>query len=370
MSPATTLRRIARVVRWLPAATTAAAAGVLWAASRSRPPTRAESLPVPPPGLPPGRIVSVPGVGELFVRDTDETPSDPGRPTILLLHGWMFPSDLNWFTSYGPLSAIGRVLALDHRGHGRGMRPSAPFRLHDAADDAATLLRHLETGPAIVVGYSMGGPIAQLLWQRHPDLVAGLVLCATSADFTQATHGAWQWRLMGALQVALRVVPRSWWETLVDEQVRGGPIRLSKMASAHTPPEVRERLPWVIAELDRDSAEDVAEAGRQMARFDSRGWIGLVDVPTAVVVTTRDELVPVRGQRELASRIPEAHVVEVPLDHDAPAAAPGIFVPALREAVEWVLRAAASATEGDAAAPAPADPAPAVSTGPAPAVWG
>jgi pimeloyl-ACP methyl ester carboxylesterase len=77
-----------------------------------------------------------------------------------------------------------------------------------------------------------------------------------------------------------------------------------------------------------------------MARFDSRGWISLVDVPTAVVITTRDELVPVRGQRELADYIPGAHVVEVPLDHDAPAAAPGIFVPALRGAVEHVLRTA------------------------------
>lgn len=357
MPSPTWLRRASRAVRWLPAAATTGVAGMLWASSRSRPPTRAEALPVPPPGLPPGRIVSVPHVGELFVRDTDADadPAASARPTVLLLHGWMFPSDLNWYTSYGPLSQVGRVLALDHRGHGRGMRPSAPFRLHDAADDAAALLRHLGVGPAIVVGYSMGGPIAQLLWQRHPDLVAGLVLCATSADFTQATHGAWQWRLMGALQVALRVVPRSWWETLVDGQLRGGPIRISKLASAHTPPEVRERLPWVIAELDRDSAEDVAEAGRQMARFDSRGWIGLVDVPTAIVITTSDELVPLRGQRELAACIPGARAIEVALDHDAPAADPGVFVPALRRAVEHVLRSPGSgAGSGDAASEHPA----------------
>ena len=42
---------------------------------------------------------------------------------------------------------------------------------------------HSACQPVVVVGYSMGGPVAQLLWQRHPDLVAGLVLCATSDRF-------------------------------------------------------------------------------------------------------------------------------------------------------------------------------------------
>ena len=36
---------------------------------------------------------------------------------------------------------------------------------------------------AIMVGYSMGGPVAQLMWKRHPEKVDGLVLCATSHSF-------------------------------------------------------------------------------------------------------------------------------------------------------------------------------------------
>ena len=61
-----------------------------------------------------------------------------------------------------------------------GSAPGARFRLADCADDAAALLDVLGIDQAIVVGYSMGGPIAQLLWHRHPEKVAGLVLCATS----------------------------------------------------------------------------------------------------------------------------------------------------------------------------------------------
>ena len=50
-----------------------------------------------------------------------------------------------------------------------------PFRLEDCADDIAALLAALGVDRCIAVGYSMGGPIAQLLWQRHPHLVDGLV---------------------------------------------------------------------------------------------------------------------------------------------------------------------------------------------------
>lgn len=293
-------------------------------------------MPTPPPGLPTARIVDVPGVGEFFVRDT-EPDADPERPVIVLLHGWMYPADLNWFSCYGPLSEVGRVLALDHRGHGRGLRPSAPFRLADAADDVAALLRTLGTPPAVAVGYSMGGPVAQLLWQRHPDVVRGLVLCATSATFNVTPRDRWTWRTMGGLQVGLRLVPRHWWERLIGAQVAGGPVRVSRMVGADTPAEVTALLPWMIGELDRGSAEDVAEAGRELGRFDARGWIGTVDVPTAVLVTTEDTLVPPHNQRDLVQRIRGAQVQELALDHDAVVAQAEIFLPALRKAVEYVL---------------------------------
>ena len=249
--------------------------------------------PDPPVDLPEGRIVRVPGLGELFVRDTGGS-----GPPVLLLHGWMFPSDLNWFRTYKPLADAGyRVLALDHRGHGRGLRADEPFSLAGCAADAAALVRELGCGPVIAAGYSMGGPIASLMARDHPDTVAALVLCATAREWKEPRMKA-LWSGMGVLRLLLGAFPHQTW--------RWGLRRAGFPDSPITS--------WVAAELSRGSARDIAEAGRELGRFDSRTWIASLDLPAAVVVTTRDSAVPPRKQYELAESL-GAPAFEIACDH-------------------------------------------------------
>lgn len=330
------MRLVKRLLLWWAATALATVAGALWAASRSRPMPLGDPVPEPPPDLPPGGTVTVPGHGELFVRDAPGPR--PDAPCVLLLHGWMFPADMHWFNSYGPLTRIARVVAPDHRGHGRGTRPSKPFRLVDVADDVAALIRALDLGPVTAVGYSMGGPIALLLWQRHPDVVSGLVLCATSATFNTTRADRWRWRGIGILQLAMRLLPRHWWEglshALIDRRV---PLQLTRLIDTDLPVELQDLLPWMIGEADRGSAEDIAEAGRELSRFDARGWVGTVDVPSVVIITARDKLVGVGNQRDLARRLGAATTaIELDVDHDAMITRPDVFVPALLTAVERV----------------------------------
>src|ERR1700736_980314 len=135
--------------------------------------------PDPPTEMPPARTVAVRGRGEFFLRDTGGD-----GPVVMLLHGWMASADLNWSRAYGDLIRAGyRVLAIDHRGHGRGLRALTPFRLADCAADAAAVLRELDAAPATVVGYSMGGAIAQLVARDHPDVVSGLILSGTAMEW-------------------------------------------------------------------------------------------------------------------------------------------------------------------------------------------
>jgi pimeloyl-ACP methyl ester carboxylesterase len=230
-----------------------------------------------------------------------------------MLHGLGATGGLNWSGSQHFLGDRFRLVTVDHRGHGRGIR-TRRFRLEDCADDAAACIDALGIGPAIVVGYSMGGPIAALLWRRHPDLVAGLVFCATSRNFGGQPG---QKITFGVLDAAGRVpVP------LPGSLIRGagsiigaiplpqrGPVRDLQWAHdlrwAHDLQWAHD-LRWAIQEMAGHDPRSLVQAGAALGRFDSSGWIGLIDVPASVVVTTRDQLVPPDRQIRLARSIPGA----------------------------------------------------------------
>jgi len=98
-------------------------------------------------------------------------------PAILLLHGYACDSHDWSFQIPYLLSRSYRVIALDQRGHGRSSTPDSPALYtpsHFAADIAA-LLRHLQTGPVIVVGHSMGSVITSVFAVEYPELVRALV---------------------------------------------------------------------------------------------------------------------------------------------------------------------------------------------------
>lgn len=257
---------------------------------RDTPPLSSE----PPPGLPQGRLLHVRRHGEIFLRDTGGD-----GPPLLLLHGWMFPSDLNWFRVYAPLAKAGyRVIAMDCRGHGRGLRTVRSFRLEDCAADAAALVRALGCGPATVVGYSMGGAIAQLIARDHPAQLAGMVLCATSREWSDLRMKI-LWNYMGIFRMYIELFPRDSWRWT---------LRAAGFPDSPT-------TSWIASELSRGSALDIAEAGRELGRFDSREWIERVSVPASVIVTTEDNAVPPLKQYELARSL-DAPSFDVQCDHN------------------------------------------------------
>ena len=287
------------------------------------------------PPLPPGRHVELPGRGTTFVR---EVAGPPGAPTLLLLHGWTAGSDLNWFACFEELGRHFRVISMDHRGHGRGMRTRTRFSLEDCADDVAALvgvlgLRSPGNGPLLAVGYSLGGCVAQLLWRRHRALTDGLVLCATSAVFAESPVERRYFAGLGALALAARATPAPLRRRLAHLIVgrRVGDSALQE---------------WMIEELHRSDHTAVLEAGRALGGFDSRSWVGGLDIPASVVVTTTDRQVLPARQLALAQAITGSTVHEVGAGHDACVSAPRRFLPALVAACQSV---ASRATAGAAA---------------------
>lgn len=280
------------------------------------------AAPVPPPLLP-GRIVLLPGRGEVFVRDSGLRDDD--APTLLMLHGWTVGADLNFFAVYQQLAESFRVVALDHRGHGRGMRSNEPFSLEDCADDAAALLRQLgvPSSRTLVLGYSMGGPIALLLARRHPGLVSALVLQATALEWRATLADRSKWRLLSVAEVGLRI---SSGDGVVERAIEQA-VTLS--------PELETIRPWLEAEIQRGLGRSLIDAGRALSLFDSRPWAGEIGLPAVVCVTLRDRLVPPAKQRALARAL-RANILELDGDHDVTLISGAAYAKVTREAVDRV----------------------------------
>jgi pimeloyl-ACP methyl ester carboxylesterase len=263
------------------------------------------------------RAVDLPGRGRAVVW---ELPGPPGAPTLLLLHGVTLTAALNWGGVVERLSRRYRVLLLDQRGHGRGL-PCRTFRLEDCADDVALIAEHLGIERLVPVGYSMGGLVAQLVWRRHPSLVAGLVLCSTARNVSGAPWEQSVAMLMPGLVAAARWLP--------PVQALRADLVGSALLDTSCDPADRE---WALAEMRRTSLVDALSAMQAVAEFTSHAWIGSVDVPTAVVVTRHDQVVPARRQRKLAAALPARTVIELAGGHDVFLDAPGRFGPALESA--------------------------------------
>jgi pimeloyl-ACP methyl ester carboxylesterase len=279
--------------------------------------------------VPPGATLELPGRGTTFVREV----TGPRRaPTVILLHGLAATGGLNWFAAFGSLAQHFRVVALDHRGHGRGLRSSEPFRLEDCADDVVAVADQLGIDTFIPVGYSMGGPIAQLLWRRNPERVDGLVLCATSRDFRGRWHEWLQFAGLGLIVSGLRLAP----------------VPVAERLAEHIPEELVDTASrrWAFDELRRHDVRSVLEAAETLGRFSSRDWIGSIDVPVSVVVTSQDRLVPPRRQVKLAEAIPSAVIHVMDGTHLAAGTEPDAFGHTVLDACQLVAHRAAKRRRG------------------------
>ncbi len=282
------------------------------------------------PPLPYGRRIELPGRGITFVRDVPGPT--PDAPTLLLLHGWIASAGLNWFQAFEALGEHYRVVALDQRGHARGLRTWKRFRLADCADDAAALLDELDIPTAVAVGYSMGGPVAQLLWRRHPEKVSGLVLCATSTGFVPVMRERFIFTTaMAALAGTTRV--GQWANRLPARWARQLPIVSALRTSSGRPSSLQR---WASAEMRRHDPRSVLEAGAALGNYNAKRWIGEIDVPTSVLVTTEDRAIVPERQLELAEAIRGATVHEMADGHVACIRA--AFAAPLRDACDDVAR--------------------------------
>ncbi len=272
--------------------------------------------------FPEGFLLELPGRGSTFVTDN---PGPPDAPTVLLLHGAGCTGLLTWFPAIADLQKHFRVVTMDQRGHGQSVE-SAVFTLHDCADDVAAVVEALGLEQVLVMGHSMGSVVAQRVWRQHPDIVAGLVLCSTTDRFRASPTAM---VFFGGMELSLAASRR--------RPNRGKPTAKEPAAQGSEPRVLDETQAWMLRQWRSTRPGGLAQAVVACGRHHSTLWISTIDVPTAVVVTNQDRVIPAERQRAFAMRIPGATIHEVNAGHSSCITKPEVFVPG---AVEAAIRTA------------------------------
>ncbi|HEY4606699.1 MAG TPA: alpha/beta hydrolase [Acidimicrobiia bacterium] len=248
----------------------------------------------------PGRTVFV-GDQEFVVREA----GPDGAPVIALIHGLAGSSIAEWYRIGPALAEKYRVIMVDHRSHGLAPLARDRFEVEDLADDLAGVLDQLGVRQVSVVGYSMGGAIAQALVHRHPGRVDRLVLIATFSHHPEPHRTL---RAVGA------VIARAW------ERLTGiGTPEVRSLYLLQTGAVEHRHARWLWEETHRRDVDAGAQASLALFRFDSRPWVGQIETETLVLIPTRDQLVPPAWQYRLAAGLGRPTVVElVGVRHEAP----------------------------------------------------
>jgi len=243
----------------------------------------------------------------------------------MLVHGVTLTAELNWSGVMEPLGAKYRVIAMDLCGHGESFGARGRFSLESCADDLAQVAKMRGVDQLAAVGYSMGGLVAQLLYRRHRSLVTGLALCGTARNF----RGSPLERLAALMLPAM--IATMWWNPLY--KAFGADLFSSSLLGDAPDPKTRD---WARAQMRRTSMATALSAIRAVSEFTSHDWATGIEVPTAVIVPTRDQVVNPRRQHKLAAAIPGSMTYELDGDHGVFLNEPEKLASTLLDACSWL----------------------------------
>lgn len=242
-----------------------------------------------------GRTASTPFAPSLHYSVHAPRNGKLPRHTIVLSHA--IGTDLTmWDSLTNALAADCTVITYDHRGHGSSEKRDGLFSMAELADDAANLLRELDTGPVIWVGLSMGGMVGQELALRHPSLVRGLVLANTTSGYPDAARDAWQQRIATVREHGMEAIADAVMGRYFHDQFRA-------------------EQPATVARFRRRlvSTDVLGYAGccHAVGTVDTTARLHQINAPTLVIAGELDQGTPVAMSQTLTEKIDGARLVVI-----------------------------------------------------------
>jgi pimeloyl-ACP methyl ester carboxylesterase len=214
-------------------------------------------------------------------------------PPLLLING--LGANIEMWKPLRRLLSHRQTIAFDAPGAGASDQPTKSLLMRDLADVVDEILRELGHGAVDVLGYSLGGAVAQELARRHPSRVHRLVLAATFPGLGGFQNPVALMELL-TLPLSDRQAPgraRTVARVVGGEAARDG-AALASLQAAH--------------EVHPPSAAGFAHQLMTISGWSSLPWLHTINVPTLVLTGDQDPLVPAINSSILSALIPDCRV--------------------------------------------------------------
>lgn len=272
--------------------------------------------------------------GHVWPKDREVVAADGARirytvrgarqgPWVVLCSGYLCPDNF-WHGLGHALMARHRVIVLNYRSIGASTHPRDPGRrgrdltsgdysIPTLADDVAAVLGAEGARDAVALGHSMGCQVALQLWRARPELVSGLVL--VTGPFASPLHTFYGTRLGARLfplaRYGVPLLPRPVQRGLLKSARLPIAVPVARLLRALGPTTPAEGMADYLDHLGEIEPMVALLQAEAMHEFDAGPWLEEVDVPTLVVVGSRDTFSPPEIGERLIEQIGPCELVTV-----------------------------------------------------------
>jgi pimeloyl-ACP methyl ester esterase len=216
-------------------------------------------------------------------------------PAVLLIHGWTGNRTF-WERQVSALRDRHTVITVDLRGHGESSHPRTGYTLNAVVGDLEHLVRALALPRLAIVGWSMGGIVAQELTHRLGDKVSALgLVCTTAGGLTDPKNPRAQVERTTEMKKAIDDDFRAFVRTFALALFKDG---------ASSP-----LFAWAVGQMQKTPAHAASACLDMILAADQRPKLKKLKVPTAVLHGKHDTLFALDEAQAMAKQIPGAELV-------------------------------------------------------------
>ncbi len=234
-----------------------------------------------------------------------------GPPDIVYANSYMGHVEASWeypraANFYERMARVGRLVLFDRRGTGMSDPLVGPFEIEDRSADLRSVIDALDLERPVLLGSSEGGMTCIHFAALNPDRVAALILFSSTASAVADEEAPWGWT-REVFDALIGDIDRTWADPTGSSVAFVNPS-LADDAAARA---------WYARYFRLSASPSLARAlAEGTVGVDIRHLLPMVQAPTLVLHRTDERWLRVEGSRFIASRIPDAKLIELPgTDH-------------------------------------------------------